>query len=386
MELNEIIDIVESISGNALPWKIEDNKNKQLPDDLKYCEIGVSHHPKGKVDLVIINSRDEIPLAQPLLENHGKIYLRCLTQDLRDVLRVAHKSELFWAECRRAGKWSHLVLRPRRAFDQPRWNKEKGSVLLHCDWGWGDTFQFLRYVKEVKDACLGRVILEVRLGLEKLCENLEGVDEVVIKGNPLPEFDYHAELAELGSFFPTVPQPPYFSASRSEWESDKKKFNIGCVWHGHHLTFNFFRFYDPNLLESSCFSKVKYYSLQKKTDSTFSNDDAPMDTPHLSVPSFMEDITSKIENWNDTANLLSQMNLLITTDTAIAHLAGAMNLATWVILPDKKYNTPWLTSISNPHLWYPSTRLFKKNESESWESLFIQVRNSLKEELFKSLV
>jgi hypothetical protein len=165
-----------------------------------------------------------------------------------------------------------------------------------------------------------------------------------------------------------MPKPPYLSASQSEWQSDKKKFNIGCVWHGHHLTFSSFRFYDPYLLES--FSKVKYYSLQKNTDSMFSP-----------APPFMEDISDKIKDWKDTANLLSQMNLLITTDTAIAHLSGAMNLNTWVILPDKKYNTPITTNTS---LWYPKIKLFKK--TESWESLFVKVRNNLKEELSKTLM
>jgi hypothetical protein len=369
MEIEKIVEIIEGITGNALPWKIIENKNKQLPEDMEWHEIGNFLEINKKFDLVIAKNINDILLAGDILKEHGKIYFFCETKELKKVLSVAHNNELFWAECRSEKNFSHLILRKRRNFTQPRWNGEKGDILLHCDWGWGDNIQFLRYCELAKQQCKGKLILEVRLGLEDLCKTLKGVDQIIVKGNDLPKFDYHAEIADMERLFLKIPSPPYLFPERPK---KHKSFNVGCVWHGHHLTFNFFRFYNPNLIKKLQLPGVKFFSFQKKTDERFEL-----------TPDFMEDLSPKIFNWNDTANFLSEMDLLISVDTSICHLSGAIGLNTWVILPKKTYNTPISKATER---WYPKTKIFINKEEENWNNLFEEIKKELKKELLKRLL
>jgi len=365
---NEIIKITEMATGNALPWKVINGRNKQLPDDPKIFNMKDESLDTQKFDLIIANNKNDLPKAKDMLENHGKIYIHYKTEDLKQLLRTAHMNELYWAECVNENDFSHVILRKKREILKPKWNGQKGNVLLHCDWGWGDNIQFLRYCQLVKEKCQGKLILEVRLGLEDLCKNLKSVDQIIIKGEELPSFDFQCEIADLKTCFPAIPKPPYLI-----FDSDKKKktFQIGCVWEGHHLTFNEFRFYDPNLLENLKMSGVEFFSFQKFTK-----------TKYKKPPKFMKDLSLEINNWNDTANLLSKMNLLITVDTAMCHLSGAMNLKTWVVLPKKDYHSPILR---DTEIWYPNTKLFINKKEDNWDCVFEEIKTQLKIELLKML-
>lgn len=374
----KILDVVNNITGNFLPWSVQNNKNVSLPPNFRFLHFSnklilsedmkiftsesfASRSPSGKYDLIVIDDPADIPSVFGFMEQHSQLYLLCLTQTLKDVLTIAHGCNLFWAECRSEDDgWSHLILRPRRSFDKPQWNKQKGDVLLHCDWGWGDNIQFLRYVKLVKEICDGKVILEVRLGFQNV--RIDGADEVIIKGTPVPNFDYHVEVADLEKVFGFVPDfMPYISKTHVAQRSNK--FCIGCVWHGHHLTFNDFRFYDPDLLKNFILPNVELCGLQKTTSCNF-----------LRCPSFVNDLSCHIHDWTDTVNVLSKIDLLISVDTSIAHLAGAMQVPTWVLMPRKKYNTP---ITHNTEIWYPSVKLFF--EQNGWQDTFLLLRKNLKQ-------
>ena len=275
---------------------------------------------------------------------------------------------MFWAELKTCGDFCEVVLRHSRKLSGLEWDgKSEGDVFLHCDWGWGDTIQYLRYTQLVKNICKGKVILEVRLGMEKLALTCRGVDCVIRKGDPVPPYDFHRELADLDKITNSIPQPPYLDPPMDGWSSDNTLFKIGVVWRGHHLTFSKFRFLDPQLLSRLNLPYTKLYSLQKHTENP------------LCTPSFITDLGSCIYNWSDTARILSQMDLLVSIDTSIVHLSSALNKnnKTWVAYPMQNIAEQYHQT------WYPNIKLFKNKREDSWSEVIEEMRLELKKILLK---
>jgi len=271
---------------------------------------------------------------------------------------------------------------PKRNFTQPLWlGKHEISgktILLHSEQGLGDTIQFCRYAMLVK-ALGAKVLLEAPKALIGLLQSLEGVDTLVETGNALPSFDYHCPLLSLPLAFETeltsIPNPiPYLKASQSQlnaWSvrlGEKSKPRIGLAWSGNALHTN-----DRNrslplaALVCKLSDRFEYISLQR--------DVREIDKLTLGE-SEIRHFGEQLEHFTDTAALCELMDLVISVDTSIAHLAGSLGKTTWLLLP---YAPDWrwlLDRKDSP--WYASLRLFRKNNKDFlWDALLEHVVQEL---------
>jgi tetratricopeptide (TPR) repeat protein len=268
-------------------------------------------------------------------------------------------------------------------FKQPLWLGQEPvagqTLLLHSDQGLGDAIHFARYATKV--AAMGaRVLLAVDKPLVDILKTIDGVAECMDKDGALPAFDMHCPLSSLPLAFQTridkIPASvPYVRApSSTKWRErlgEKTVPRVGLVWSGNPNHGN-----DHN--RSLAFTQIAplldlplaFYSLQKDIRNSDVRDFAGCDG--------IEPLGAELKDFADTAALLSELDLLITADTSIAHIAGAIGTATWILLP---YTPDWrwlLDRDDSP--WYPTVRLFRQSERRDWGSVMSRVRTSLQEQ------
>ncbi|MEW6497054.1 MAG: glycosyltransferase family 9 protein, partial [Cyanobacteriota bacterium] len=224
----------------------------------------------------------------------------------------------------------------------------------------------------------GHVVVECYQSLVQLLQTFPGVEQVVPRGTPLPEFDVHAPLLSLphimGTTLEIVPaqipylNPPHSSSFRLEKppEADLK---VGIVWAG-----------SPDNLSDrirSCSLKdflpilpipgIAFYSLQKGT---------PVEEiAQLSSQVPLQDLSSQLTDFADTAAVIAQLDLTISVDTAVAHLAGALGRPVWVLLSHRADWRWMLEREDSP--WYPSMRLFRQSQPGDWAGVFARVAEAL---------
>jgi tetratricopeptide (TPR) repeat protein len=258
---------------------------------------------------------------------------------------------------------------------QPLWlGKESLKdkvILLHSEQGLGDTLQFCRYVKLVSD--LGaRVVLTVPKPLMGLLSELDGVDQLVAKGSALPEFDFHCPLLSLPLAFKTnlesIPHSTHYltcNASKVvQWQAklgSKTKPRVGLVWSGSTTLIND---HNRSILLADLVKHLpvdfQYVSLQKEVR------DVDLSTlqSHADIFHFENDLN----DFSDTAALCEAMDVIVSVDTSVAHLAGALGKPVWVLLP---FDPDWrwlLDRTDSP--WYPSAKLYRQAKIGDWEGVF----------------
>jgi Flp pilus assembly protein TadD len=275
--------------------------------------------------------------------------------------------------------WQHVEARG-RVFRQPVWlgpgDIAGKIILLHAELGFGDTIQFCRYVPLV--AARGAyVVLQVQPPLQELMTSLDGAAQVVSRGEPLPRFDVHCPLLSLplafGTRLETIPATaPYLHAS-----PEKAKLwagllgprpRIGLVWSGEPT-------YPHDRNRSMPFRSLlplldvaaTFVSLQKDVRAT--------DAPDLAARSDVLDCGGALNDFSDTAAIMSNLDLIISVDTSVAHLAGALAMPVWIMLP---FVPPfrWLLDRDDCP-WYPTARLFRQNETRTWDDVVARVRAAL---------
>jgi tetratricopeptide (TPR) repeat protein len=288
-----------------------------------------------------------------------------------------------WA-AREWGRKSKAVGFVDRHFTQPMWLGEQPiagkTILLHSDEGLGDTIQFSRYATMV--ARLGaRVILEVQDAVHPLLSAIEGVSLCLPKTViVLPDFDLHCPLSSLPLAFGTrvetipsavayLPAPP--EARVQAWEARlgaHDKLRVGLVWSGNPAHGN-----DRNrsmtlrTLSSILDLDARFVSLQK--------DARPDDQATLLERPEILDLTNHLADFSETAALMSCLDLVITVDTSVAHLAGALGRPTWILLPYSP-DYRWLLDRDDSP-WYPTVRLFRQDESRDYTGVLARVRTEL---------
>jgi tetratricopeptide (TPR) repeat protein len=282
------------------------------------------------------------------------------------------------------GRKSQAVGFVDRGFAKPFWQGDAPvagkTILLHSDEGLGDTIQFSRYATMV--ARLGaRVILEVQDLVHPLLTAIEDVALCLPKtGTVLPDFDLHSPLSSLPLAFGTrletipsmasyLPTPP--EARVQAWAErlgTHDKFRVGLVWSGNPAHGNDRNRSMPLATLSSILDVgACFVSLQKDVRSN--------DRATLSERKEITDLTGELSDFVDTAALLACLDLVITVDTSVAHLAGALGRPTWILLP----YTPdyrWLLGRDDSP-WYPTVRLFRQGEERDYAAVLIQVRSEL---------
>jgi len=261
-------------------------------------------------------------------------------------------------------------------FAQPIWDGSDPAgrrIMLHAEQGYGDTIQFIRYAR-LLDQRGARVVLYCQEAIRELMSSAPGVEEVVSEAAKLSAFDSWCPLLSLPHRFATnletIPAGvPYLSADprrASEWQErlkgDPKGLRVGLCWAGSRTNPNHVRRSIPvdQLTGLGRVPGVAFYSLQVDWGGA--------------APISMVVHTALIRDFADTAALISQLDLVISVDTAAAHLAGALGKIVWTLIPLVP-EWRWLMSRSDSP-WYPTMRLFRK-ETESWADLVENVADEL---------
>jgi len=415
IQLNPVSAIYYSNLGMAYDALGKDdeateNFRKALERDFKYDKAHLAHYnlgvyfmERGDIDRALEHYNKAIELDKNFFEARWNRSL---------ILLLLGKFKEGWDEyeCRFKKEKPTDI----RVFDKPKWNGSllgRKRILILSEQGFGDTIHFIRYISLVKERG-GYVIFECKKELRRLFENFPGIDEFVEKDKGIPkvEFDCYIHLMSLPGIFNTnfdsIPNKvPYIWANPALVEKFKdiyipvdctkkqecidrdslKKCNIiignlcnfnnnlkiGIVWAGNPQQEN-----DKN--RSTSFEKfrtlkdisgVSFFSLQKGEASS-----------QLTDPKII-DLERYIADFADTAAIIENLNLVISVDTSVAHLSGAMGKPTWVLL-SAAADWRWLLQKKDSP-WYQNMKLFRQRKLGDWDSVFWEVREELRNILYK---
>ncbi len=279
-------------------------------------------------------------------------------------------------------RWRTGVVTP-RSFSQPVWDGAPLAgrrILLYAEQGLGDTIQFIRFAPLVK-ARGGEVIVEYQAPLMRLLETCAGIDRLVAGDRDLPAFDLHAPLMSLPGLFATAPDSipaeiPYLSAPNGisaelagalDSASDGRR--VGIVWAGNPVHENDANRSCPpeHFVRLARTPGVTLFSLQKGVAG------AALDRLDGAPP--IVDIAPLLDDFADTAAAIARLDLVVTVDTAIAHLAGALGRPVWLVLP---FAPDWRWMLGRDDSpWYPTMRIFRQRTPGVWAEVFDDVEESL---------
>lgn len=270
-------------------------------------------------------------------------------------------------------------IKHQRNFSQPSWQGQdiRGStILLYSDYGFGDTIQFIRYVPLVEQ--LGAtVIVQCQRELTSLLKSVDGLQNMIADGSSLPDFDLQCSLMKLPVIFNTglenIPSKvPYIKSDpilEKKWCNkllyDNSKIKVGLVWAG---------ISTPKMYSSlemfSSFAQldgITFYSLQKGAPAKQS------ENPPIGMR--LIDYTNDFKDFSDTAAFIQNLDLVITVDTAVAHLSGALGKPVWTLLPFVPDWRWFLEREDSP--WYPTMRLFRQPSLGDWKSVIEMILKEL---------
>jgi len=271
---------------------------------------------------------------------------------------------------------------PQRRYDKPLWDGESlagKTLLVHWEQGFGDILQFSRYLPQLCElpSAPAKVIFDCPVKLQGLFQEGFGVDEIGDFGDTPPPFDFYIPLMSLphrlGTTLETIPaETPYLTNRLTEHFTvpaiPDTRLKVGIVWASDHGA-SYRRKVCPLDKIAPLFDldTVAYYGLQ------FGADAAELDahTGRTNVLNLADDLG----DFTHTAAIVGQMDLILSIDTYIVHLAGAMNVPTWIMLA---YAPDWRWFLDrNDSPWYPSARLFRQERPGDWTSVVDAIQPNL---------
>lgn len=286
-----------------------------------------------------------------------------------------------WAEYEWRWRWRG---RTRRSMPVPEWAGEPlagRTILLHPEQGFGDAIQFVRFAPRVR-AIGARVILETHPALARLFRSCAGIDQLLAGDMPSPRFDFHAPLMSmprllgigldgLSDGLAYIPTPTGDQAKFAPRLAEAGgALRVGLVWAGGPAAKNDHLRSCPwqHMQALGDVPGVHYFSLQMGP--------AAADTARLRAAGLaLSDLAGLIGDFADTATAMSALDLVITVDTATAHLAGALGRPVWVLLPTNP-DWRWLLGRDDSP-WYPTARLFRQQQSGDWTQPLARVVSAL---------
>ena len=369
-----------------------------------YLNMGNALRELGRPDAAAVSFQKAIVLDRDLFEAHNNLGNVLMEQDQLEAAAAsyataiglkpddpgAHKNlgiisllqgdfETGWPEY----SWRRLEDDPVfkvRNYKPPFWDGEDltgKTIFVYPEQGLGDIIQFVRYLPMLRQRG-GRVAFDIPLPMARLMWDLDGIDVSLKDGDTLPPFDYHIPLLELpkllGTTLDTIPAAKaYLHADKNLVEAwgerlgPKEEFRIGLVWGG-----------SPDHL------KDRDRSIEPELFRPL------VETPGVSALSLMvgrdgeagrvfggavTDLAPDLGDFADTAAAIANMDLVISVDTAVAHLAGALGTMVWTLLP---FNSDWRWMLGRDDSpWYPSMRLFRQEKREDWEGVIERVAAEL---------
>lgn len=337
-----------------------------------YCNLGFALQENRQPDEAIKYYQKALQLNPHHATAHLNMALALLlTGNFRDGWR-----QYEW-------RWQTYLASSKRNFSQPLWDGSdiKGrTILLYDEAGFGDYIQFIRYAPLVAQYG-GKIVFECHKELTSLLQSAEGIQEIVGRGEELPKFDVHCPLSSLPLIFDTTLESipakiPYICVESKliqKWKNkvqhDEFKTKIGLVWAGRSIS-------SCSLETFSLIARIDnitFYSLQKG--------EAEKQAKNPPKGMSVIDLTEDINDFSDTAALIENLDLVITIDTAVAHLAGALGKPVWTLLP---FMPDWrwmLNRDTSP--WYPTMRLFRQSSPGDWKPVIANVADEL-EKIIKS--
>jgi tetratricopeptide (TPR) repeat protein len=281
-------------------------------------------------------------------------------------------------------RWKVASIAPhRRTFRQPLWlgtpPVARKTILLHAEQGFGDTIQFVRYAKPLARAG-ATVVLEVAPPLKELLSGLDGAARVLARGEAPPPFDLHCPLASLPLAFKTelasIPvEIPYLAAPAARLEKWRARMDglvrprVALAWSGSAAHAN-----DRN--RSIPLARLQpLWSIDGASFVSVQRDVREGDARVLAGAPGLAHLGDELSDFADAAAVLALADLVISVDSAVAHLAGAMGRPLWILLP---FSPDWrwlLERDDSP--WYPTAKLFRQPSIGDWESVIERVRAEL---------
>ena len=327
---------------------------------------GNAHRDLLQLDMALADFDRAIALAPDAAQAYwSKSIVKLLRGDLDDGLRLY--------------EWRKKLPVPieARHYPQPLWTgaqELRGKTLfLYIEQGLGDTIQFYRYALLAR-ARGARVILSVQNAIQRLMQDASAEIEILDSAGVPQAFDYHAPLMSLPLAFAatidTIPAPiPYLRAQPERvdaWAAriGREGFKIGVCWQGAASIAG--RSFPPALLAPMAgIANVRLISLQKGSGAAAG----------LRMKQLGDDFDAGQDGFLDSAAVMQSLDLVITLDTSLAHLAGALGRPAWVAL---KYVPDWRWFLgTNKSVWYPSLRLFRQSAPGDWPGVFADMKTQL---------
>jgi tetratricopeptide (TPR) repeat protein len=334
-----------------------------------FTTLGNIRHAQRRIDEAIGAHRSAIELSP----NHAPAHF-----NLAHCLLLSGQFAEGWKEF----EWRWQAAGPlvgRRQLGRPEWDGAPLNgrrILLHAEQGFGDSIQFVRYLPHIA-ALGGKALLVCQLELLELFKLMPGIDQLIPEGQSLPQFDVHAPLMSLarvlGTSKETVPcEVPYLHANPETVNRFREMLppgrKVGIAWAGRPAHTNDRNRSIPLSLLSPLLQAggVTFVSLQKNP---------PRNSSHWQPPASLLDLTSDLNSFADTAALIDSLDLVISVDTAVAHLAGAMGKPVWVLLP---FVPDWRWMLDREDSpWYPTMTLFRQSTRGDWRQPIERIRARL---------
>ncbi len=335
-----------------------------------HYNLGNAFRDQGRLDEAAACYRKAIDLRPDFPDAHHNAALALLA--LGDL-------QTGWAEYEWRWGTSQLI-EARRDFAQPQWRGEAAegrTLLIHAEQGFGDTLQFCRYAPLAAARGL-RVIMEVQQPLVRLIRGLAGVDVVVGRGGELPAFDLHCPMLSmplaLGTTLTTIPSAASYlragAAQVAAWRARLATMaspspRVGLAWAGKptHAADSRRSLAPARLAPLFALSGLHFFNLQKDGPA------APADFPPT-------DFMDEMADFADTAALIANLDLVISVDTAVAHLAAALGKPVWLL---DRFDPcwRWLTG-QRDSPWYPTLRLYRQAHPGDWDAVLAEVADDLR--------
>ena len=342
-----------------------------------YGNLGGALAVNGQADDAIAACERAIQLKPDLAEAHfTRSVMRLLKGDFAQG----------WAEYE--WRWRRKDAPPPRwNFPQPIWRGPDPSgrtILVHAEQGFGDMLQFVRYAPLLAGRG-AKVIVECHPQLKSLLQGMKGVERVLAAPEPLPPFDLHAPLLSLppafGTTLETIPaEVPYLRADPDLVEAWRARLaadggpstmlRVGLAWAGR-STYKADRDRSVSLSALAPLAEVKgvrFHSLQKGEPAR----QARTPPPGMNLV----DLTDELKDFADTAALIANLDLVVSVDTAVVHLAGAMARPVWTLIPSVP-DWRWLLDREDSP-WYPTMRLFRQTARGDWGGVVNRVAHELR--------
>jgi len=343
------------------------------PDSTKACNnLGHVLTDLGQFDAAFAMFRQALQLTPNFADStFGEALLRLLRGDFEQGWPLY---EVRW-EVYRSEK---------RDFSQPMWDGASIAgrrLLIHAEQGLGDSIQFIRYAA-LADARGAQVVVECSRSVVELFRGVKGVAEAVTKGDPLPPFDLHVPMLSQPLVFQTrretIPREvPYLFANPDRaaiWKDrlggDRSRLRVGLAWAGNpqHRRMRIRDVSFELLRPLWRLEGIDFFSLQIGP--------AAEKIRQLVDVAAINDHTEHIQTFADTAALMLELDLIISVDTAVAHLAGALGRPVWTLLP---FVPDWRWGLEGDQTpWYPTMRLFRQPSPGDWDSVLRRVADELR--------